>query len=868
MTRIRMIKLLITLFIVSFSQSDFAQITSEKGSTSLGEMTMHVIPQAHIDLAWWWRYDPETIHVIVKHTLETAFENFEKYPDYTFTFLQVPAIEPMEKYYPELFYKMRYYSSDKRTLGERIKNPGYDGSRGRFTIASGLWCEVDGSLPCGESLVRQCLYGKRYFKKEFGIDVKTAWFQDAWTHPWTFPQILKKSGIDSYMFKRPMGEGEQMFWWEGPDGSRVFAYKPFKTDGDSLPSKEELDNRLQYMNNKYGVKNDITLIGVGNHGGGAIRADIERMKKVMSERETGTSEDGMPARLIFSTPSRFLSSVLEKGCNFPVIKDEIKPTIRGSYTSVGEIKKGNRKSENLLMTLEKFSTISSSLGAYTYPREIILNSWKKVMLNQFHDTISGTDIPPSIEDALKHYKIVEETCQKELDNALQGICTKINTLGEGVPLVVFNPLSWERTDVAMIMLEFNAPVSTIKLMDPLENSVPVQIISRKQMNGKYYLKCIFIAETVPSLGYKTYHAIPTEIENLYSSTLKADNLNIENEYFKIQIDNEDGSLHSIFDKEAQREVLAKNAKGNLIRIFEDLGDSEGFLKSSDGICNEWKGKFWDVDSNTEIELIEKGPVRIVMQIKNKFELARFTRKIILYPGIRRIDFDLKINWVGKNKMVKVVFPLSVSSPEATYEIPYGTIRRPSRGEEHVAQKWVDISDDHYGVSLLNDSRYGHDISLNEIRMSVLRSPEKPVFATDEVGVHTIKYSLYPHMASPEQANSMQKGYEINYPLYTTRTEIHRGELPVSHSFIQIKPDNLILTVLKKAEDSDDLILRCFETKGKKCNGEVILAKELIIDAVHKIDLMEIGLEDITTDGISFGIEAGANSIESFKLIID
>jgi alpha-mannosidase len=298
----------IILFIInSFLSLCFGQENAEQKVASLSEMTMHVIPQAHIDLAWWWRYDPETIHVVVKHTLETAFENFEKYPDYTFTFLQVPAIEPMEKYYPELFYKMRYYSYDKRTLGGRIRNPGYDGSRGRFTISSGLWCEVDGSLPCGESLVRQCIYGKRYFKKEFGIDVKTAWFHDSWTHPWTFPQILKKSGMDSYMFKRPMGEGEQMFWWEGPDGSKVFAYKPFKHDGDSLPSKEELDNRLQIMNKLYGVKDDIILIGVGNHGGGAIKADVNRMKGIMLERDNRVDKTNLPARLMFSTPTHFLT---------------------------------------------------------------------------------------------------------------------------------------------------------------------------------------------------------------------------------------------------------------------------------------------------------------------------------------------------------------------------------------------------------------------------------------------------------------------------------------------------------------------------------------------------------------------------------
>jgi len=858
-----MIFFMIMIFIASVFQPGYAQQKDDNMAAPLGHLTMHVIPQAHIDLAWWWRYDPETIHVVVKHTLETAFENMEKYPDYTFSFLQVPAIEPIEKYYPDLFYKMRYYSHDKRVLGERIRNPGAGGDRGRFAIASGLWCEVDGALPCGESLVRQCLYGKRYFRKEFGIDVKTAWFQDAWSHPWTYPQILKKSGIDSYMFARPRNEGEQMFWWQGPDGSRIFAYKPFKYKGESLPSQQELNNRLHNMNKKYGVNDDITLIGVGNHGGGSISADVERMKKIMEARQTETNTKNQPARLIFSTPQDFVNAVLEKKHAFPVINDELTPTIRGAYTTVGDIKKGNRQSENLLMTLEKFSAISSFLGEYTYPREKIFSCWKKVMLNQFHDTISGTDIIPSIEDALKRYKTVQETCQSELDNALQGICAQINTLGRGIHIVVFNPLAWERTDVSTIVLEFADPVSTIKLMDPQDNPVPIQIIERMEKNNKYYLRCVFVAQKVPSLGYKTFHAIPDKKEYQYSSAHYADNLNIENEFFKLQVDPTSGSLHKIFDKQAQRDVLAQNGNGNMIRIFEDLGDSEGFLES-----NKWTGQFQDVDSDPNIELIERGPVRMVLRVKNKFELARFTRRITLYNGIRRIDFDLGLDWDGKNKMVKVVFPLSVSSPTATYEIPYGTIRRPSEGEEHAAQKWVDISDDNYGISLLNDSRYGHDISENEIRLSVLRSPEKPVSAMDNIGVHTLRYSLYPHKFSPQAANSMQKGYEINYPLHAVRTASHKGKLPDSYSFVQITPDNLILTVLKKAEDSEDLILRCFETKGEKCIGKIILAKEIAIDAVHKINLMETGLNDIITDGTSFGIKAGAYSIESFKLIKD
>jgi alpha-mannosidase len=326
----------------------------------------------------------------------------------------------------------------------------------------------------------------------------------------------------------------------------------------------------------------------------------------------------------------------------------------------------------------------------------------------------------------------------------------------------------------------------------------------------------------------------------------------------------------VYDKQRGREVLDDSGKGNLIQIVEDFGDSEGFLRSADGAYehNIWDGTTWDLDTADEIAVVERGPVRAVVQVKKKYGLARFIQRVILYSKIRRVDFELVLDWDGKDKMVKVSFPLSVSSPEATYEIPYGTIARPSIGEEHVAQKWVDVSDGDYGVSLLNDSRHGHDIRENVIRLSVLRSPTGPAYATDEEGVHEVGYSLYPHGGSWQEGDVMRRGYEFNYPLRAVVTTAHDGNLPPSYSFLQIEPENLIVSVLKRAEDSDDLILRFYETEGQACTGRIMLSEPLQVDAVHKVDLLEHGLEEVPTDGLRFVAEVGPYSIESFKLIKD
>ena len=840
-----------------------------QSTDTLSDMTLHVIPQSHIDLSWWWRYDPETIHIVVKHTLETAFGNMEKFPDYTFTFLQVPAIEPLERLYPELFYKLRYYVHKKKAIGLGVPNPGASGSNGRLAIGSGLWCEPDGSVPSGESLVRQCLYGKRWYKHQFGIEVKTAWFADAWTHPWTYPQILKKSGIESYMFYRGENDGS-MFWWESADGSRVFAYKPLMGNDESLIAKELIDKYLLGLNKQFGIHDGITLIGVGNHGGGAIKADVERMRQVMAERNSDNLNNREQSRLIFSTPIQFASAILDHPGNFPVKKYELQPTIRGSYTTVGEIKKGNRYSENLLTTLEQYSSLNLIMGINAYPVKPIYNAWKKLMINQFHDAISGTDVLPSIDDILLRFQEIKDTSATLIRTQLQLITKKINTLGIGIPIVVFNPLSWNRTDVVEAAFELPSGNNYFSIVDGNNQRVPVQIIEQKEEQGLNRFKVIFQASDIPSMGYATFWVKPQKRGLVVKSSLKADRYMLENEFYKLRIDSLTGCLSGVNDKKNKREVLDSSRSGNLIQIIDDFGDSEGFLCSPKGEkeFNQWTGKSSDVIDKPEIELIENGPVRATIQIKRKFLLSRFTQRINLYPAIQRIDFELDIDWNGKNKIVKVAFPLSVQNDSATYEIPYGTIQRPSLGEEQVAQKWVDLSDNLYGVSILNDSRYGYDVTKNRIRLSLLRSPDHPVESLDDRGIHQVKYALYPHKGNWRDANAMQKGYEFNYPLIAVTGDSHKGDLPTKNSFLEISPENLIVTVLKKAEDSNDLILRLYETKGNACTAKVKLSESLGIDAVHKTDLLENELEEITLNKQGFDVKVGRYSIESFKLIKD
>ncbi len=843
------------LILFCFINAAFPVFPQSKSFDSIRDMTMHVIPQSHIDIAWWWRQDPETIHVVVKKTLEAAFANMEKYPDYTFTFLQVPAIAPMETYYPELFYRMRYFAHNTGALGDRLWNPGASGE-GRFEIAGGMWVEADANLISGESLVRQCMYGKHWYKYVFGKDVRTAWFQDSWSHPVTFPQILKKSGIDSYMFRRGEGgDDESMFWWQSPDGSRVFAYKP-------LFDVNAIEEHMAEMKRRYGIRNDILLIGIGNHGGGPTPGDVDNMRKRMAD---------VPARAVFSKPSSFVECVLDEAREFPVVDYEITPTIRGAYTTAGEIKTENRRSETALMTLEKFASIAFTLGYCEYPYADITGAWQKVMLNQFHDTISGTDIQPATDDALKLYDEVLRVADTRTGEILNALAGNIDSRGAGIPIVVFNPLSWSRTGPVEFEMMLKSLPGAVRLADPEGKILTAQIVSHAyDTAGSWYrVKAVFLATGVPSLGYTCYHAEPVAAAGPPDGAIRVDKNSMENEFFSIAFDSHTGHLTSIHDKRHNREVLRRPLKGNVIQIIEDYGDSEGFLRNERGEIDThhtWTGKTQDVDSHENIEIIESGPVRGILRLKRKFGLARFIQDIKIYSGVPRIDFELVIDWNGSNKMVKVAFPVNVNASSSTYEIPYGTIERPNTGEEFPAQKWIDISDGTCGVSLLNNCRYGHDVREGIMRLSVLRSPSQPAFATDERGLHVVGYSLYPHGGSWREAEVMRRGYEFNYPMLCLTTGTHNGSLPSSHSFISIETDNAIISVLKKAEYSDDLILRFFETEGTSSVAKI--QANLPFDAVHAVDLLENDIAEITTAGRTFSVSAGGYAIESVRLIKD
>ncbi|HPA47629.1 MAG TPA: glycoside hydrolase family 38 C-terminal domain-containing protein [bacterium] len=824
--------------------------------------TFHILPQSHIDVVWLWRYDPETIHRCCKPTYTRALENMDRFPEYTFLQSQVPLYEPVEKHYPALFERIRKYIAE-----------------GRWEIVGGMYVEPEGSEPCGESFVRQCVLGKRYFQQKFGLDIANGWQADAWGHPSQLPQILKKAGIHAYLWRRgdaggprrrldakaplPLlkrGDtesarediGEPFFWWEAPDGSRVLACRFIDPE---KPPYAGFEKFRQICQERYGINDMMIVIGGGDHGGGPKAKEIEDILAFSRSTDSDVTFQ-------FGTFQKFVDSVLAQDPKLPVWKEDLGFELHADMTNCGEIKKGNRECENLLMTAEKWASIAAWMCNAEYPREELEDAWKKLLFNQFHDVLGGSLLETAYNDAMVLYQSVRESCAYTIETATHLLSEKVNTQGQGTPVVVWNPLCWTRTDAVEAEVDFETPPQALSARNQIGKNMPVRILSRKDHKKGQKVRCLFLAEDIPATGYKTFHLIPTD--EPASEPVSATDLQMENEFFLVELDRVSGNIRRILDKQNNREVLPETGGANALIAIEDEGDSEGRFDTRSDILGAPPGEAREIDTVLSVEKVENGPVRSLLRVHKQFQNSQFTQDIGLYPGIDRIDFRLEIDWHDIHTMIKIAFPLELENPTVNYDDPYAVTTRPADGLEYPAQKWVDLSSDGYGVALLNAGRYAHDVRGNVVRMSVLRSPTEPAYSTDE-GKHELRYALCPHTGNWWNGLVKRKGHELNYPLWAVAESPHAGQLEPTFSFATVTPDHLILEVIKKADLNDDFILRVYETHGAECRGQITLPMN-IRDA-HEADLMEKEICPLTVSGNQIDFRMGAYEIKTIRIRI-
>ena len=831
------------------------------------KFTLHFTANAHIDAAWLWR-KKETVDVCY-HTFSSVMNMYRARTDETrtnFAYAQSQAAfyEWMRDLYPDLFGQIQ----------EKV-------NEGNWELTGGMWVEPDCNLPDGVSWSRQLLYGQKFFENNLGKRAVIGWNPDSFGYTWNMPQFYLNSGMDVFITQK-IGWNDtsvfpyRVFWWEAPDGSRILSYFPFSYV-NSIDNPYHIIDWLRQFEANTGYKNMLVLFGVGNHGGGP---SIEMMKRI----DRLTTLDIFP-NIVYGTSREYIDWLKKQDLEeLPVWKDELYLEYhRGTYTTQSDTKKNNRKGEVLLTNAEKFASIAN-LNGMDYPQEYLKSAWKKVMFNQFHDILPGSSIREVYQDADRDYKKAFELGNYSLQKSIESIASDINTssIKQGKPVVVFNSLSWSRSDVVKLKLP-EGDKGLYEVYTPEGEPVASQYNVKDELNREI----IFIAEDVPSLGYKTYELRKKEgefkekINPLTVSALQEDppkvvDAAVENEYFKITVDTDSGWVKSIYDKVNNKELLT--GCGNKLQLLEDIpSEYEAWNIGYTG--KEFPTTF------RKVELLEKGPVKNVIRIyrdylkpgsKKRFPTedfpnSFFTQDIILYNGIDRIDFVTSAEWFEEKTLVKVLFPLSVSDTVATYEIPYGTIKRSTtlEGEydkgkwEVAALRWADISDDNYGVSLLNKAKYGYDIKGSDMRLTLLRSPKSPD-ETADMGFHKMEYSLYPHTGDIMDARTVRHGYEYNNELIAVIAEPSDGRFPMNHSFAELNPENLVLTSIKKAEEADNVfVYQFYETDGVNTKAELKLPGKPV--KAEYTNFLEDNGEPIKLRGNRLNVNVRANGIMTIKV---
>ena len=811
--------------------------------------TIFLDANAHIDAAWLWR-SKETIQVC-RNTFASVMNMMAARPDFTYTQSSAAYYDWIEHLYPGLF----------RQIQQRVKD-------GRWEVVGGMWVEPDCNLPSGESWSRHLLYAKSYFRNKLGANVTIGWNPDSFGYNLMMPALYKSAGIDAFITQK-IGWNEtnvfphRVFWWESPDGSRILSYFPFDYV-NTIDNPMQLVDWLRQFEANTGFTKMLILFGVGDHGGGPSLEMLNRIDRLKNVEIFPTIEYGTTSSYLTWLRSNDLGGL-------PVWKNELYLEYhQGTFTTQAAMKAYNRSNEALLTNAEKVRSFDAWSGGK--PRRHALDdAWKKVLFNQFHDILPGSGIREVYIDAGEEHRQAQEMGTHELSGAFEDLAGHVNTRSvvAGTPLLVFNTLSWDRTDLAELSLE-EGDTTAYSVFDATGKEIPSQMVP----DSRYHRKVIFIARDIPAFGYATFHLRKGAGTAKLQSPLIS-RTSLENSLFRVTIDSTTGWVAGITDKRSGKDVLA--GPGNRLRLLEDKPSQwDAWNIGLTGV--EYPSAFRGV------EILEQGPVRSTLRLTRDylkpgtrkefptedFPSSFFTQDIVLYNGLDRIDFVTGVDWWEDKTMLKVEFPLAVHDTIATYEIPYGTIARSTQMRNSVekaqvevpAARWADVSNDELGISLLNTSKYGYDIKGNVMRLSLLRSPKWPDPTADR-GKHVIRYSLYPHAGRWESAAVMQRGYEVNSPLLTLAERSHSGSLPSRTSFLAVAPSNIVLTTIKEALDGEGWVLQWYETIGKA--SDVVLHFPVKPKRVVHSSIMEEDGAELPVTGQDVKIQTGAHAIVTIKV---
>jgi alpha-mannosidase len=807
----------------------------------LKQATLYLTGNSHIDAAWLWPWT-ETVDV-VKRTFGTALQLMNEYPDYTYTQSAAQYNEWIADKYPAM----------NEEIKKRIKE-------GRWEVVGGMWVEPDLNMPDGESQVRSLLLGKRWFQKEYGVDVRIGWNPDSFGYNWQLPQIYKRSGVDYFVTQKMTWNDTnqlpfKLFWWESPDGSKVLTYFPHDYANNNLNPVRLSTDLAEARKRAPGMEEMMDLYGIGDHGGGPTRAVLDegdhwaQPDKIVPTMKFGLAQPFFThteQKLAADSPEWDYASIA-KGYSYPkpedgkisipTWKDEMYLEYhRGVMTTQANHKRNMRESEEWTLNAEKYASFAW-LNGDAYPNGEFTDAWKKITFNDFHDLAAGSGIGIIYKEAQKDFDQVHEETNEISAKALHTLAASVDTRGAGgVPVLVFNPLAWVRSgEVAVDVQLPAASANGVSVTDSHGRVVPVKVLSSEAKTNSY--KLLVDVKDVPSMGYEVLHV--SAGTKPFASDLKASGTTMENAALRVVVDPATGCITSLFDKKANFESLAKGACGNQLQTFKDTPEKYDAWNIDPGTLDHMT----PIEKVDSVQLVERGPMRAVIRVSRTWQSSKFVQDITLYAGADKVDVVNDIDWHETHVLLKAAFPLAASGPTATYEIPYGSIERPTTRNntweqarfEVPALRWADLGDGQHGFSLINEAKYGYDGRDNVLRLSLLRSPTWPDAEADRGHQH-FSYALYPHAGTWKDALTERAGYEYNYKLKAMQVEAHTGSLPAEHSYLAVSPENVVLTAVKKAEDDNGLIFRVFEWAGKQ--SEVTFAVPAGASSATETNLME------------------------------
>ncbi|MDW8291143.1 MAG: glycoside hydrolase family 38 C-terminal domain-containing protein [Armatimonadota bacterium] len=861
-----------------------AEATLSPLSPVAKQYTIHCVGHAHIDMNWMWNW-PETV-ATTNDSFSTVDRLMQEFPQFRFSQDQASTYQMMKDYLPELWQKVQ----------EHVR-------AGRWEVTASQWVEGDKNMASGEILCRHLLYTKRFFQKEFGLPydaVQLDYEPDTFGHAHTVPGILARAGIRYYYFCRT-GKGPFLFWWQGRDGSRVLAFDDHR-EWYLGPITPHIARHLIEFERATGLKDMLFVYGVGDHGGGPTRRDLQLAHEMM--------EWPVFPRVQFSTYHEFFRIAEREAKNLPVIDSELNFVFEGCYSSQSNIKYANRRSENALIEAEICALLARGVCGMEYPAEQLHTAWRHAMFNQFHDILPGSGVHATYEYAQGLFQEIIAHTSMIKTRSLRALAARVNTKavspaqvpptqnhGEGLgggqgdlpadgvvsrygaggigsdPFVVFNPSPWRRTEVVTARI-WDRDIETpyVAVRDDQGNLFRAQVLGRGHYWQHNYIEVAFPAKEVPPLGYRTY--------NVHRAVNAADGAGctgdgkgtIENEFLRLTVEQQSGAIVSLIDKRTGLELVPPGERVALLEYLLEaphamtawvLGQVQQYVPFTEGAT---------------LTFPHHGPYIASVQAHHRLRDSRLTLTISLTAGVPRVDFTLEVDWLERGSpevgvpVLRVQFPIALDEPRCRMECPNGWVERstvgyaqPSETFKHVggtgiamypmdmpAQRWVDLSGKHcdtgkpVGVVLVNDRVYAHSVCGSTLGMTLLRSSYDPD-PLPELGQHTFRFALIPFGEEWSPADSARAGYDFNLPLNVVSTDVHEGDLPPTQAFAEVLTPNVMLSGMKKAEDSDALILRLYEVEGQPTTARVRLGEVLarLGSPVVETDILEQPLSNST-----------------------